>query len=295
MGDRIMDDPYEGVTANLDFSDLSFKQDVEIQLSMMISTCYRYSQLERSLECLARQDWKNFEVLICADGDPVDLTPIYNKFEPYLHLKTTKREKKEWSVDPTGGFRELMPRCEGEYWAIMQPEMMLYPNVMRLLYEGHQYALTDVTYVKNVIEVSNEVDIQGLMSWVSIKPYFLSRDVMGRVDRLDWHRNLDNIHLCDQYCGFGNQTNEFWGTAAAFPWWFVGSTRKDSPIWSDMPVFRGHAMIDFYLYGYRKHHHYADVVPTKQLAIHQDHIRIAHGVGNEWEGFDKFPVPQEWK
>lgn len=288
-----MNDPYEGAIATLRLDDLPYKSNDSIYLSLMISTCYRYGQLERSLECLARQDWKNFEVLICADGDPVDLTPIYTKFEPYLHLKTIKREKKEWSVDPTGGFKELMPLCEGEYWAIMQPEMMLYPNVMRLLYRGHQMHLDDVTYVNDVIDVVEEGD-RHQKTWVSIKPYFLSREAMGNIDRKDWHRNLDNIKMCNLFCGFGNQTNEFWETAAAFPWWFVGSTHRDDSIWEDMPVFRGHAMIDLYLYGYRKYYHYADVVPKKQLAIHQDHVRIAHGVGNEWAGFDKFPVPQEW-
>ena len=119
-------DPYANIRAELRLDDLPKRDDtLPIHLSLMICTCFRYSQLQRSLECLARQDWREFEVLICDDGDNTDLTPIFQQFEPYLRIKTTRREKMEFSVDPSGGFKTLFPIASGEYWAIMQPELML--------------------------------------------------------------------------------------------------------------------------------------------------------------------------
>jgi len=298
-------DPYANQRAVLRLEDLPKRDDsLPIKLSMMTSTCYRYSQLQRMLETLCRQDWREFEVLICDDGDTTDLTPIFQQFEPYLRIKTTRREKPQFSVDPTGGFLTLFPIASGEYWALMQPELMLYPEVCRTLYEGHLKELpSDMVLYNPRRGVSEELikwdEINGRQTWVTIKPFHLSPD-MTRVflDQYDWHTDLDNLknipNFWDTHYGLSYKCNAEWHNFTYFPFWFCASGHKDAGIFKDMQPFRGHAMVDFYTMGYRRFYDYVDVIVQEPRAIHQDHIRLATGVPGEFNDFTKFPVPKEW-
>ena len=113
-------DPYADVEAKIVLDDIQLKDEsLPIKLSVLTSTYHRYSQLERSLECLCRQNWKEFEVLVCDDGDDRDLQPIFDKFSPYLRLKTIRRSRDYFHVDPTGGFRALFALAEGEIIAFI--------------------------------------------------------------------------------------------------------------------------------------------------------------------------------
>jgi len=60
-------DPYaeSGVTLKLD--DLPPRWEGNIRLTYMMSTWNRSAQLARSLEMLARQEWREFEVLLDDD------------------------------------------------------------------------------------------------------------------------------------------------------------------------------------------------------------------------------------
>jgi hypothetical protein len=60
-----------------------------------------------------------------------------------------------------------------------------------------------------------------------------------------------------------------------FPWWFVGATIREDPIWSDMPEMLGHASIDFYLLDYRARHGYVDIMPPGIHGYHQYHLRTS--------------------
>lgn len=298
-------DPFAEIRAELRLEDLPKRDDsLPINLSIMMSTCYRYSQLQRSLECLVRQDWKEFEVLICDDGDSTDLTPIFQQFEPYLRIKTTRREKPQFSVDPTGGFLTLFLIASGEYWAIMQPELMLYPEVCRTLYEGHLKELPSDKVLYNPRIGTSETlikfgEIGNRQTWVTIKPFHLSPD-MTRVfiDKYDWHTSLDNLknmpNFWDTNYGLSYKPNSYWATFTYFPFWFCASGHKDAGIFRDMPTFRGHAMIDFYTMGYRRFYDYVDVIVQEPRAFHQDHFRQATGVPGEFNDFTTFPVPKEW-
>lgn len=274
-------DPYAGVTCDIRLSDLEPKTDRPIKLSVLTSTYHRYSQLRRSLECLARQDWKDFEVLICDDGDTYDLTPVFQEFEPYLHLQTIRRERKQFHVDPTGGFRLLFPLAAGEVFALIQPEMMFHSSTCRILYEGHFQELPD----SNRWAIGR--NLPESETWVAIKPQFMSPDMQKVIDTVDWHSNTDNLQFLPNYWtdqfGLSNQSNRFWEPVEQFPWWFVGSAKREAKIFWDMPEFLGHASIDFYLLDYRRLHDYADIMPLKPLAYHQDHHRISVGVEGEQE------------
>jgi hypothetical protein len=303
-------DTYANVKPVLRLDDLPKRDDsLPTKLSLMISTCYRYSQLQRTLETLCRQDWKEFEVLICDDGDNEDLTPIFQQFEPYLRIKTTRREKTEFSVDPSGGFKTLFPIASGEYWAIMQPELMLYPEVCRLLYEGHikEYPSDYLIYnprggkddgiggaaSQNIISFQR---IMGRDTWVTIKPYAFSPEMMPWLDKVDWHSDLEVLKTIPNFWhthyGLSTAPNAYWDRFECFWFWFCASASKNAHIWEDMPEMKGHAQIDFYTIGYRQMYKYVDIIPRRARAFHQDHVRLAYPAPGETNNFKQFFVPK---
>ena len=64
-------------------------------------------------------------------------------------------------------------------------------------------------------------------------------------------------------------------------WWIWECALRDDPIWTDLPEFKGHAMIDMWFVDYRKKHKMIDVVPTKTLCYHQAHLTSAVAPSNE--------------
>src|SRR3990167_2766893 len=278
---EIEPDPYMDIYATIVLDTVPPRDDsLPIKLSVLTSTYHRYSQLRRSLECLARQSWREFEVLICDDGDERDLQPIYDEFSPYLRLKTIRRNREYFHVDPTGGFRALLPLAEGEVIALMQPEIMLHPEACWTLYDGHFHPIPDGN--KYWINRSNNPDSE---TWVALKVYFMNSDMQKAIDYVDWHSDIENLHGLPDFfligCGLSNRDNLFWHGAKEFPWWFVGSAKRGAGIFWDMPEFLGHASIDFYLIGYRNVLDYADIVPFRPLGYHQDHHRISVGMEGE--------------
>ena len=73
-------DKYADIQPNLKIDDLKPAFRGVPKLSYMMSTWNRKGQLSRSLECLARQEWRNFEVLIMDDGSTEDLKPLFDMF-----------------------------------------------------------------------------------------------------------------------------------------------------------------------------------------------------------------------
>ena len=276
-------DPYADVEAQIVLDAVPLKDEsLPIKLSVLTSTYHRYSQLERSLECLCRQNWKEFEVLICDDGDDRNLQTMFDKFSPYLRLKTIRRSRDYFHVDPTGGFRALFPLAEGEIIALIQPEIMLHPDACWSLYDGHFHTIPDeCRYWIGGSENPNSE------TWVALKIYFMSPTMQESIDTVDWHFDLEMLHVLPDFFtagnGLSNQSNVFWHSAKEFPWWFVGSARREAGIFRDMPEFLGHASIDFYLLDYRSNFDYVDIVPFRPLGYHQDHHRISFGIEGEQE------------
>jgi len=153
-------DPYAGVRAKLRLDDLPPRQEVHPKLSIMMSCFHRYSQLQRTLETLCRQEFKDFEVLVYDNGDDQNLAEVVVQFLPYLNVTYYRdTELKERRFDPSGAFNFLFPHTKGEVVAIMQPECMLDRLATWWLYHGHD-AVIDGTAnyycIKNALEAPVE-------------------------------------------------------------------------------------------------------------------------------------------
>jgi hypothetical protein len=267
-------DPYFNVRAQLRLDDIPDLDPLsEVKLSVLMSTYHRHSQLQRCLECLARQTWKHFEVIICDDGDDLyDMKEIIAPFLSKLKIRPFRRERLRFHVDPTGGLKFILPHAEGEIIAIMQPELMLRPTACQILYDGH---FVDLDAYRHYAICGNG---NPNRRWVVLKTLFLMPDQMSVIDNYDWHSNLDVLNTIPGFndvLAFGNRPNTIWAGTNGMPWWFCGSAPKSDPIWSDMPELLGHAAIDFWLMGYRNFHGFTDVYAFEPMAYHQEHHRLS--------------------
>lgn len=269
-----------GNIPKLKIEDLKKKdENLPIKFSMIISfTNYRREQLARSLETLARQSFRDFEVLICDVGSTQDMESIYQIYEPYLRMKVKRIERNHFSADVTRGIVEVLPDVNGDVIGTMQPEMMLHPNCLDYLYYGHYKEMSNVLKHKiNNSEITEEDE-----TYVSIKNGFLSNKITKELDQLDWHSNIENIEKHPEYWSHGEGLSN-WSNKKHLEhephkkwiWWFVSSAKKTATIWEDMPKGDGHALIDFYLIHYRNLMNYVDVCPQHILAYHQEHIRAS--------------------
>jgi hypothetical protein len=263
----------------LKIDDLDLKDEsLPVKLSLLMSiNDFRRNQLARSLECLARQDWREFEVLVCDNGSSQDLESVFEKFRPYLRLKTKRLTRTEISVCPTQGLKSLMPMAEGDIWAIMQPEIMLLPKAARFIFEASSGERADnFSYQMGNGESSGR-------RWIVVKIFFLSAKTMEQIDAVDWHNNIEKI---ERDRGFfisagGLITNTMALELDHFPWWFVGAAPATDPIWGDMPVFKGYATIDHWLMDYRRIKGYVDICSKGFMGLHQWHIKTTRTPKNE--------------
>lgn len=269
-------DPYNMLPPNLKLDDLQLRDDtMPIRLSIMMTiNDFRYGQLARSLECLARQDWMEFEVLICDNGGPQPLENVFNQFRPFLRLTTARLERVGHSACPSRGFKELLPLCRGEVIAIMQPEVMVQPSVAHFLYDAHFHEWSSVHRYK----ISRSpISLKGKPTWVIPKTGFFDESMFSRIDEIDWHTNVRAIESMPQYnqhkWGFSHMSNLAVTERREFPWWFVASAKRDAGIWDEMPVFRYHASIDFWLLSYRRIHEWVDICSHEIMGYHQWHHR----------------------
>lgn len=267
-------DKYKDIKPEIKVGDLKKAFTGTPKLSYLISTWNRSGQLARSLECLARQEWRNFEVLIMDDGSTENLQPIFDIFRDYLQLRTFRWERGDWRSCPSRAFKFMIREAKGSVIAISHPEMMLHSTAMKYLYNGYRkeidayYGVIDSPQVKH-----------GEWYWVSLKPNFIHEDMYETMDVLvDWHSNLDNIQGIPRFAetgGFAAMTNSWHEGHLDYPWWFVGSAKKDCPIWEDMPIFDGHGILDMWMMSYRRIKRIVDVVPQKVLCYHQPHQTVA--------------------
>ncbi len=256
--------------------DLAPRDDsLPVNLSILMSVNnFRRGQLARTLETLCRQDWKEFEVLVCDNGSPENLDEVFEIFDPFLRLKTIRLERVAYSACPTRGLRALFPEASGDVWTIMQPEIMLHPNVAEYLYGAHfnDWAGT-ISYKIAISKVSTE----GLPKWVIPKNGFLDETGQAWLDRIDWHSNIMAIESLPGFTthteGFSYSTNVGVFKKREWPWWFVGSALKDAGIWRDMPEFQNHASVDQWMLSYRRLHEYVDICTSSLTGYHQFHHR----------------------
>lgn len=276
----------------LQLHDLLPKDDaLPVKLSIIIAfSSWRREQLARSLETIARQDFRAFEVLICDMGSGQDMESVYEIFRPYIRLKTKSITRTKWSSCPSKGIKAMLPDAEGEVIGFMQPEMMLHPLAFTYLYESHYMELPNeyrFTHVGgDTCEVVPErivsVDGGGGETFVNLRNFFLSPEQVHKLDYVDWHSNIDNLQNMKDFwthnwCLSGRTNQEHWEIEAhkKWIWWFIGSAKRTNTFWDDMPEFDGHASIDFYQIGYKQIMGYTEVIPQIGLAYHQEHTRAS--------------------
>ena len=253
--------------------------NLPIKLSMIISfTNWRREQLARSLETIARQNFKEFEVLICDIGSTQDMKSVYEVFSPYIKMKTKRIERESWSSDPSRGIVEMLPDVSGDVIATMQPEMMLHPDCFDYLYGCHYGKFPETFSFTQSPDGYNEDN-----TYVNIRNYFLSTEITHALDLIDWHTDIRNIETHPNFfthheC-LSSQTNQWhWSHEPhkKWVWWFASSAKKSSKIWEDMPKnMTGHAAIDFYLIAYKRLMRYLEFAPQIPLAYHQEHARAS--------------------
>lgn len=273
-------DEYADEVAKLRLDDLQPAFDGQPKVSYMVSTYNRQWQLCRSLETLARQTFREFEVIIVDDGSTQDLSHVFSKFRPYLQLKTIRRGRPGWTSCPSGAFKEALPQARGEVIAIAHPEMMLDYEAMEYIYLGCLGELeSDKVHYWTIGQPG------GSEMWVSLKPLFIDR-IFELIDTVDWHTDIRLLQTLPGFweaVGFSHAPNSWHAAKDDYPWWFVGGARKDASIWQAMPVFRGHGIIDMWLCDHRRLNDYVEVTPRQPLCYHQPHQKSAVGLRGEQE------------
>jgi hypothetical protein len=271
---------------------LPVNESLPVKLSVIIAfSSWRREQLARSLETIARQTFREFEVLICDMGSGQDMESVYEKFRPYIRLKTKTMERTAWLSCPSRGIKEMLPDASGEVIAIMQPEMLLHPDAFWYLYHGHFGVVPNDFRFSHAEGKEHTVTPESIMppyidrggdTFVNLRNYFLSPSQTHELDHVDWHSNLEHIQSMagfwtHGYCLSGLTNAEHWNREQhrKWIWWFVGSAKRTSTIWDDMPSFDGHASIDFFLIGYKQTMGYTEVIPQIALAYHQEHTRAS--------------------
>lgn len=277
-------DPYVGVRAKLKLDDLQPRQEVTPKLSIMMSVYHRYSQLQRTLETLCRQWFKDFEVLIYDNQDDQRIVDVVAQFLPYLNIvyyrdfnDNTRR------FDPSYAFNYLFPYTKGEVVAIMQPECMLDYMATWWLYEGHNdgHYMADA----NVYSIKDALEIEpngGNNFCVTLKTLWSSPRMQQILDTVDWHSDYRAIYTLPNFwnegCGLAALSNQKWKDEFRIQiWWTVMSFKRTASVWKDMASMNmlGHASIDFFLIRYRELMEYVDIMPWEPMAFHQDHHRMS--------------------
>lgn len=275
---RAPKDEYADMVVDLRLNDLLPAFKGKPKITYLISTYNRRCQLSRSLETLARQTFRKFEVIIVNDGSTQDLNPTFEMFRPYLQLQIIHRPRSQWTSCPSGAYKEALPKARGEIIAIAHPEMMLDYEAMEYIYKGCRGELSlDQAHYWTIGQPG------GPERWVSLKPLFLD-DIYKSIDTVNWHQDIKLLQTLPGFWeagGFSSFPNSWHAAKEDYPWWFVGATRKEASIWRDMPVFRGHGIIDMWLCDHRRLNDYIEVTPRQPMCYHQPHARTAVGLQGE--------------
>jgi hypothetical protein len=123
-------------------------------------------------------------------------------------------------------------------------------------------------------------------TWVTLRPGFISEEMQIGIDAIDWHGNLkrlENPNFWTHKEGLSDQGNAVQLERLHYPWWFVGSAHRSLPIWEDMPITKGHAMIDLWMLNYRHVKGYIDITPPGFPCYHQRHYVTATEFQGEQE------------
>lgn len=268
-------DPYFNEVPLLKLDDLQPKSSNKPVISVMISTWNRRSQLARSLECYARQEFRDFEILLNDDGSKQDIKSIVDDFSPYVNIKFYQTPRTRWTSCGSRAYKMMLPDAQGDIIAITHPEMMISFDALRFVYDVLMRDVRDdyVTYIINYPK-----DVTPTWKWVSLRPNFFIHTNYDLVDVADWHSSLDRFHDLPSWGeihGFAARPNSWHAGHYEYPWWFFGAALRECPMWTDMKGFDGHATLDMWMMKYRSVKYYLDIVPNKVMCYHQPHITSA--------------------
>lgn len=273
----INDSKFNDEIPSLKLSDLQQRYRGGIKLSYMISTYNRKAQLSRSLETLCRQTFRELEVLINDDGSTQNIKELVDTFSPYLNIKYFFTPRTSWVSCPSKAYKRMLEHCSGDVIAIAHPEMMLIEDAYYYLYYGAKKILKDLVVYAHLDDYDVEPKDTDKF-WVTLKPQFIGEMTYKKLDTINWHddiKNIKNIPNFDGECGFAGKTNLMWKIKERCPWWFVGSAKRDDRIWTDMPIFEGHATLDMWLLNYRGINNYVDCNILLPKCFHQLHATSA--------------------
>jgi hypothetical protein len=119
----------------------------------------------------------------------------------------------------------------------------------------------------------------GRPTWVNLKPAPLSERITLALDGIDWHSDMTAIDQQPNFIwngqNFASLGIDDIQARREFPYWFAASAPRDANLWEDMPTFKGHASLDFWLLNYRRENEYVDLTPHAILCYHQAHVRTS--------------------
>ena len=253
-------------------------ESLPVRLSLLLAfNDFRRSQIARSLECLARQTWREFEVLVHDNGSSLPMEPVYEVFRPYLRLTTVRAERTqaEMRMDPSFGIKELLPLARGEVIAFACPEIMFAKDACWLLYSAHKDPPPGS--LRYIISQPG-VPMGGQPTWVSPKVGFFDAECQRLLDGIDWHTDLRAVEDLPTFWTHIQSSGNYKGREILalneWPWSQCGSAPRADRIWEDMPALKRYAGLDFFLLAYRHVRGYVDIVPPGLLGYHQEHYRI---------------------
>jgi hypothetical protein len=253
-------------------------ESLPVRLSLLLAfNDFRRSQIARSLECLARQTWREFEVLVHDNGSSLPMEPVYEMFRPYLRLTTVRAERtpSEMRMDPSFGIKALLPLARGEVIAFACPEIMFAHDACWFLYSAHKDPPPGS--LRYIISQPG-VPMGGRPTWVSLKVGFFDANCQELLDGVNWHSNLEVVEDLPTFWTHGQSSGNYTGREILalneYPWSQCGSAPRSDRIWEDLPPFKRYASMDFFLLGYRHVRGYVDIVPPGLQGYHQDHHRI---------------------
>jgi glycosyltransferase involved in cell wall biosynthesis len=250
-----------------------FDYDRPIKLSVIISfSSWRKEQLARTMETIAHQTFKDYEILICDMGSGQDLDEVYRAFDGKVRFYDKSITRDTWLSCPSRGIHEMLPYAKGDVIAFMQPEMLLHREAFWYLYNSHYEPIPNDYRIRYGDEDT----------FVNLRNSFLSKKHTWDLDDYNWHDDLKTVEDYTDFWehreGLSGMTNrDNWSNPDRrnWIWWFISSAKRTSTLWEDLPILDGHGGIDIFLIRYKQLMRYTEIIPQICLAYHQEHNRAS--------------------
>lgn len=211
----------------------------------------------RSLETWARQDFPkdDWEMNIALDNNHGHTEELIDKFRDRINIGTVVRYTHNYGMRGNCvSFNTLFMSSRGDILAESTPEILVQPNVIRLLYELHE-------------GIDNR--------FVAMKTYNLELAMQEKLDMVDWKSDIMNISKLEGWNSEWVQQNV---KKDKFRTHQICSIRKDSfyriTKGFGFPIYSGYGEEDPFYSGLRERSGIEDYVEMKTMPIHQWHLNF---------------------